>query len=68
MLVVKLHTMTGPSSLAGERLGIAAKIVQSPVTDFIRYLQGENDIDQLCCVLRVLGTPSESVWPVRNML
>ncbi|XP_046840777.1 cyclin-dependent kinase 20-like [Xenia sp. Carnegie-2017] len=24
---------------------------------------GENDIDQLCCVLRVLGTPDESSWP-----
>lgn len=24
---------------------------------------GENDIEQLCCVLRVLGTPSPSVWP-----
>lgn len=28
------------------------------------YTQGENDIDQLCCVIRVLGTPSEDVWPV----
>ena len=27
-------------------------------------LQGENDIDQLCCVLRVLGTPNECIWPV----
>lgn len=44
------------------------KIVQSPTTKFVHYLQGENDIDQLCCVLRVLGTPSESVWPVRNNL
>ena len=26
--------------------------------------QGENDIDQLCCVLRVLGTPDEVTWPV----
>ncbi|XP_045738072.1 cyclin-dependent kinase 20 isoform X2 [Mirounga angustirostris] len=24
---------------------------------------GENDIEQLCCVLRVLGTPSPQVWP-----
>jgi cell cycle related kinase len=24
---------------------------------------GENDIDQLCQVLRVLGTPSEETWP-----
>uniref|UniRef100_A0A8C3C644 Uncharacterized protein n=1 Tax=Cairina moschata TaxID=8855 RepID=A0A8C3C644_CAIMO len=24
---------------------------------------GENDIEQLCCVLRALGTPSPSVWP-----
>ncbi|XP_060076422.1 cyclin-dependent kinase 20-like [Ylistrum balloti] len=24
---------------------------------------GENDIEQLCCVLRVLGTPNESIWP-----
>ena len=24
---------------------------------------GENDIEQLCCVLRVLGTPSEKSWP-----
>ncbi|KAK2163635.1 hypothetical protein LSH36_76g05036 [Paralvinella palmiformis] len=24
---------------------------------------GENDIDQLCCVLRVLGTPNEQMWP-----
>ncbi|XP_031800637.1 cyclin-dependent kinase 20 isoform X4 [Sarcophilus harrisii] len=24
---------------------------------------GENDIEQLCCVLRVLGTPSPRVWP-----
>lgn len=27
--------------------------------------QGENDIEQLCCVLRVLGTPDEENWPVR---
>ncbi|XP_040026028.1 cyclin-dependent kinase 20 isoform X7 [Gasterosteus aculeatus] len=26
---------------------------------------GENDIEQLCCVLRVLGTPTEDSWPVR---
>lgn len=26
--------------------------------------QGENDIEQLCCVLRVLGTPNEKIWPV----
>ena len=25
---------------------------------------GENDIEQLCCVLRVLGTPNEEIWPV----
>ncbi|XP_032326964.1 cyclin-dependent kinase 20 isoform X2 [Camelus ferus] len=24
---------------------------------------GENDIEQLCCVLRILGTPSPQVWP-----
>lgn len=24
---------------------------------------GENDIEQLCCVLRALGTPSPRVWP-----
>lgn len=24
---------------------------------------GENDIDQLCVVLRVLGTPTEAIWP-----
>ena len=24
---------------------------------------GEKDIDQLCCVLRVLGTPTEDIWP-----
>ena len=24
---------------------------------------GENDIDQLCCVTRILGTPNERVWP-----
>ncbi|MBN3319401.1 CDK20 kinase, partial [Atractosteus spatula] len=24
---------------------------------------GENDIEQLCCVLRVLGTPNKKVWP-----
>lgn len=24
---------------------------------------GENDIDQLCCVTRILGTPNEKVWP-----
>ncbi|XP_067880428.1 cyclin-dependent kinase 20 isoform X4 [Heterodontus francisci] len=23
----------------------------------------ENDIEQLCCVLRVLGTPNEKIWP-----
>uniref|UniRef100_A0A6Q2XCV3 Cyclin-dependent kinase 20 n=1 Tax=Esox lucius TaxID=8010 RepID=A0A6Q2XCV3_ESOLU len=26
---------------------------------------GENDIEQLCCVLRVLGTPNQRTWPVR---
>ena len=29
---------------------------------------GENDIEQLCCVLRILGTPSPQVWPVRRGL
>ncbi|XP_014664387.1 PREDICTED: cyclin-dependent kinase 20-like [Priapulus caudatus] len=24
---------------------------------------GDNDIEQLCCVLRVFGTPNEDVWP-----
>ncbi|KAK3728556.1 hypothetical protein QZH41_011634 [Actinostola sp. cb2023] len=24
---------------------------------------GENDIEQLCCVLRTLGTPNEEIWP-----
>ncbi|XP_075774577.1 cyclin-dependent kinase 20 isoform X1 [Pelodiscus sinensis] len=24
---------------------------------------GENDIEQLCCVLRVLGTPNQRIWP-----
>jgi len=24
---------------------------------------GESDIEQLCCVLRVLGTPDEKIWP-----
>ncbi|KAF7652052.1 hypothetical protein LDENG_00102110 [Lucifuga dentata] len=24
---------------------------------------GENDIEQLCCVLRVLGTPNQDSWP-----
>ncbi|CAH1785058.1 unnamed protein product [Owenia fusiformis] len=24
---------------------------------------GENDIEQLCCVLRILGTPNEKIWP-----
>ncbi|XP_042337605.1 cyclin-dependent kinase 20 isoform X2 [Plectropomus leopardus] len=27
---------------------------------------GENDIEQLCCVLRVLGTPTQNSWPVRH--
>ncbi|CAI9162436.1 unnamed protein product [Rangifer tarandus platyrhynchus] len=26
-------------------------------------LYGETDIEQLCCVLRILGTPSRQVWP-----
>ena len=30
----------------------------------VSVLQGENDIEQLCCVLRVLGTPDEASWPV----
>ena len=30
--------------------------------------QGENDIEQLCCVLRVLGTPDEASWPVRTLI
>ena len=30
----------------------------------ILHSKGENDIDQLCCVLRVLGTPNETIWPV----
>ena len=29
--------------------------------------KGENDIEQLCCVLRVLGTPSEESWPVSKL-
>jgi len=29
---------------------------------------GENDIEQLCCVLRVLGTPNEQKWPGMSSL
>lgn len=29
---------------------------------------GENDIEQLCCVLRILSTPSPQVWPVCRAL
>nr|CAB3229415.1 cyclin-dependent kinase 20-like [Phallusia mammillata] len=29
---------------------------------------GENDIEQLCCVLRVLGTPTEESWPGMSQL
>ncbi|XP_078394094.1 cyclin-dependent kinase 20 [Cetorhinus maximus] len=29
---------------------------------------GENDIEQLCCVLRVLGTPNQRTWPVSHSL
>ncbi|XP_022098738.1 cyclin-dependent kinase 20-like [Acanthaster planci] len=29
---------------------------------------GENDIEQLCCVLRVLGTPTEKTWPGMEQL
>ncbi|XP_078485552.1 cyclin-dependent kinase 20-like [Ciona intestinalis] len=29
---------------------------------------GENDIEQLCCVLRVLGTPNETIWPGMSIL
>ena len=28
--------------------------------------QGENDIEQLCLVIRVLGTPNEKTWPVSS--
>ena len=35
-------------------------------TCHVTLLQGENDIDQLCHVLRILGTPNETIWPVRN--
>lgn len=28
---------------------------------------GENDIEQLCCVLRTLGTPTAKTWPVSKM-
>ena len=30
-------------------------------------LQGESDIDQLCRVVRVLGSPNEENWPVMDM-
>ena len=35
-----------------------------PFTTVYIVYQGENDIDQLCRVLRVLGTPTEETWPV----
>ena len=31
-------------------------------------LKGENDIEQLCCVLKVLGTPNEESWPVSKYI
>ena len=31
---------------------------------FAIFFQGENDIEQLCCVLKALGTPNEEIWPV----
>ena len=30
----------------------------------ILYVQGDSDIEQLCYVLTVLGTPNEESWPV----
>lgn len=33
----------------------------------VNALQGDNDIDQLCRVLHVLGTPSEEIWPVSGI-
>jgi cell cycle related kinase len=43
-----------------------SKLFPAPywLTHFWYLFQGENDIEQLCCVLRVLGTPDEASWPV----
>lgn len=32
------------------------------------FVAGENDIDQLYRVLRVMGTPTDASWPVLNLL
>ena len=42
---------------------VAWGVLDQPHIDCDMF-QGENDIEQLCCVLRVLGTPSEKSWPV----
>lgn len=40
-----------------------AVIKNDELLQFSRCFQGENDIEQIVWVFRILGTPSESNWP-----
>lgn len=33
----------------------------------VAFMQGNNDIDQLNQIFKVLGTPTEAEWPVRPL-
>ena len=65
-----------PKILAHEEKATTTTMVFSLVAYFCPFIssenidllvvcqQGENDIEQLCLVIRVLGTPNEKTWPV----
>jgi len=59
-----LHKSQSVASYACSR-PTEQKLCGKNLSGYIGF-QGEKDIEQLCCVLRVLGTPNEHIWPVSD--
>lgn len=64
MMVGKPRVRGGVSELCGLCLCRAVGCILGELLNGSPLFPGENDIDQLCCVIRILGTPSPQVWPV----
>lgn len=68
-VIVSFETVTEPCTLANSHLAPpwlrAVGCIFGELLNSSPLFPGENDIEQLCCVLRMLGTPTQESWPVR---
>lgn len=67
--VILQRWAAGGSSSSLRRVGVCCRAVGCIFGELLNsspLFPGENDIEQLCCVLRVLGTPTQDSWPVER--